>query len=61
MLPIQIFMHPSAITQHPIACCSYVFNGTTMEEQFLIGNLEVINLVLDLANSLIHGLQTQNL
>jgi len=40
---------------------SYVFNGTTMEEQFLIGNLEVINLVLDLANSLIHGLQTQNL
>jgi len=33
-------------------------NGTTMEEQYLIGNLEVINFVLHLAISLIYGLQT---
>ena len=33
-------------------------NGTMMEEQYLIGNLEVINFVLHLAISLIYGLQT---
>jgi len=33
-------------------------NGTTMEEKYLIGNLEVINFVLHLAISLIYGLQT---